>query len=729
MILIQLRILLRWILELCYVHYKKTLVFFILLLVVPFCFFKPLRIYLTVDELIDHDTKTSQEYFKLKKEFHLETNAFLVFEKKDSGALNSTELCEIKKWVTKTGLGVSNIRDSHSPLFLRKTTIDSSENGLRRLNFPNVVDLDCEMATVSDDPLSVLDSTPWQGLMSRKDHRDVVHDFQISSLGSDNFAAEKITPLMQGMMDSAKELPANMKVHWIGDAGYQYEMGKGLQYNNMLNLVLMVGILFLFRFLFGTWKSGFLYSGSLCYSYLVVIAFMSLTDTPIDLLNNSLFLMLALSCLGDFVFLAYHQLDNVKTQAHWMDTFRHLILPCFFTSFTTFIGFISLCSSDAQIIRRLGLWAAIGGIIEFAVMLLVLPAILKAFLKEKSWVNPDKVSSIFKWEIINKFSLHPYVTKGLLTLILFVPFTFNRLNVSDVPAELFKSGNPFRESINYLSDTRGFKGDVSLVFADKDNDEFNHRILAEIKNHPNVKRVEDPYEMLAFYTKDLADHEKDMMEEGLKETPQFRKFFSNDRIRAAVYLKETELKHIDQMRKVVNDQWCPKAECNLSGLLVAYADFSQSVPQTLISSFSSSFVMVFLTIVFVTFQTGNVRQIFSLTASAFWGIALLLIVICVLQVRINFVTCLVISILVGLMGDNTIQFILGGMDESLDKGIEERSTAAIITTFISIGASLIFMFHYFEPPQVFGLLLILGFFISLVGDLWILKGLLDKKKP
>jgi len=99
-------------------------------------------------------------------------------------------------------------------------------------------------------------------------------------------------------------------------------------------------------------------------------------------------------------------------------------------------------------------------------------------------------------------------------------------------------------------------------------------------------------------------------------------------------------------------------------------------------------------------------------------------------VRVNFVTCVVVSILVGMTGDNTIQYILGSMDSDEDplmNGIKERSGGSVITTFIMMMCSTIFFFYYFEPPRVFGGLLIFGFLASLAGDLWLLQGLLPEK--
>jgi predicted RND superfamily exporter protein len=368
-------------------------------------------------------------------------------------------------------------------------------------------------------------------------------------------------------------------------------------------------------------------------------------------------------------------------------------------------------------------------VLEWVVTLLCLPAFLRVVLKEKSWVDKNKVVKFLPIGFINRISLPPIVCKMLLLIFFIAPFTFNHMNISDVPTNLFKVGNPFRESIQYLFETRSFKGDVSLVFNDLSQEAFNRSILKKLKLHPNVARIEDPYEIMDFYTKNLDHGDISLMKDSLKRTPQLKRFFSDHRARAIVYLKDVELGSIALMRKQVKEEFCPNRECALAGLLVAYADFSQSVSQTLISSFSLSFVLVILTITVLAYFTSNMRYLFQLLTSSMWGVAVTLTVLSCFQIKINFVTSVVISVLVGMNGDNTIQFILAGMDQGIERGIENRAEGSIITSILLIGASMTFLFHYFEPPTMFGYLLMFGFLTALVGDLFILKGLLPKQKP
>jgi predicted RND superfamily exporter protein len=455
---------------------------------------------------------------------------------------------------------------------------------------------------------------------------------------------------------------------------------------------------------------------------------MSLTGTPMDVLNSSLFLFLAVSSIGDFIFLSQHELDKGSEGRQWKETFRELITPCFFTSFTTFIGFISLCVSEVELVARLGFWVAMSGAIEWVTTLLVLPCLMKLLLKDKPWVNSRKSFSLSSLSFLDRIRFPKTVCYVLLSVFLIAPFCFSKMNISDSPMELFKSGNPFRESVNYLFETRGFSGDVSVVFQDESRETFNREVLKKISADSNVSKIENPYEILDFYTNKLGVEQAKLMRKTLKETSQFKRFFANEKTRAIIYLKDAELSKLYEMRKRVKNEFCRQGECMVSGILIAYADFSQNVSQTLLSSFSLSFCLVILTVLFLTYYTHNFRYIFPLLMSSLWGGAMVVAALAILQIKINFVTSLVVAIMVGMNGDNTIQFILSGMDKGIHEGVKERAVGSMLTTLLLIVSSMVFLFHYFEPPVTFGLLLMFGFLMSLIGDLWILKGLLPEKK-
>jgi len=708
--------------EKAYSSHRISLSVFFLLMVVLLIPFKPLPVYITVDKLINKHFETSQDFFRMKDEFKLGTNALVIFQKPDV-PFNEKELCLIRKWAVTSPLQIPILQNTMSPLFLRQAEYKKGADGFDQLLFNTIVPLDCSHP-INENPLLALSNTPWKGLLAREDQKDFMHEFNLEDRGEQDFEIKTVPSAARTLMSSAPE----MKTYWLGDASYQFFMAKGLQINNALNGIIALFILFFFRCFFGTWKSGFILIGTLLYSSLILFSLMSIFHIPIDILNNCLILLLTVSSLGDFAFLTHHQLNNANEP--WMNAFKKLVTPSFFTSFTTFIGFVSLYTSDIDVIKRLGVWAGISGMLEWFTVMFVLPPVLKVTLKDRSWVNNEKRINILPLHLLERIKPKKKISLLLLSLLIFLPFTFHRIYISDVPSELFKKDNPFRQGIEYLQQTRGFKGDVSLVFNDKGRVAINNEIIEKLRKHPNVARIDSPYEIKNFLLNNLNQEQKSLVEDGLKTTIQYQRFFSDKRARAVIYLKEIEMKDMNVMRHTISRELCPNQECALAGALVAYADFSQMVPETLLDSFLLSLLLVFLCLFGLAYYTGNLKRFPALFATSLWGVGVTLILMAGLQVRVNFVTCVVVSILVGMTGDNTIQYILGSMDSDEDplmNGIKERSGGSVITTFIMMMCSTIFFFYYFEPPRVFGGLLIFGFLASLAGDLWLLQGLLPEK--
>ena len=112
--------------------------------------------------------------------------------------------------------------------------------------------------------------------------------------------------------------------------------------------------------------------------------------------------------------------------------------------------------------------------------------------------------------------------------------------------------------------------------------------------------------------------------------------------------------------------------------------------------------------------------------SSFWGPAVLLCMIYLLDISINFVTCIIASTLVGLTGDNAIQFLFASNSDNLSDGILERGASSFYCSITMALCSLVFLGSYFDAPKTLGLMLAAGFILSYLGDVWLLKGLTKK---
>ena len=702
-----------------YSNPRKVLALSLALPVLCLIYSNDYRLLITIDDLVNSDYETSLQYKELKNNFHIGTSIVLMLDKGDD--IDSHDLCSIRRWLSAQLAQDEHISSIHSVFNIRKPEhVTAGARGFDQLRFPPLVDPDCGSIHTAGNVLSALKNSPWDGLISDPGHDSMLIDISLVSMGEAGFNTNVIPELVRKYQQSYYSGELNgifPATHWLGQGTYEHWLKQGLEHNNRLNIALIATVLILLRVFFGTWKAGLLFVSSLLYSMSILLGLMFATNTPIDVLTSTLFMLLTISTLGDFVFISH---NNLTHKHHWLTSIKTLALPSLLTSLTTMAGFFSLCTSDLDIVQRLGFWAGLSGLIEWLTMFLLFPAVIKIVSGNKSWVNPERALHIQILSRLEQYALPGQLCIVFIALYLSVPFAPLGFNITDSPNKLFGRDHPFSIGIADLRNKYGFTGQVSLMFPSNDRPEVNEQIINLVSRHPNVAKVEDPYSILSYLTGDLPAVEKELVLSSLNESPALERLLSNGQARAILHLRETELDGIDNLRKYINHTVCAGHQCYLAGALVAYADFSQQVPRTLLSSFITSIMLVFGIIYLVSIGTGSKHRL-HIMLSAFWGIALILCLLGVTGVALNFVTSAVVAILVGMTGDNAIHYLLA--DESIDKGLAQRSGASIISTTIMSICSLLFLFNAFEPPATFGLLLFAGLWASLAGDLWLLRGL------
>ena len=108
--------------------------------------------------------------------------------------------------------------------------------------------------------------------------------------------------------------------------------------------------------------------------------FLAVSGQPIDIINNVLPVLIFVIGISDAIHLLVryrHELESGKPQQEALSvTVRHLMAACFLTSFTTAVGFGSLAAAKIQILVRFGLSAAVGVMIAYVVVVVLVPAVL-----------------------------------------------------------------------------------------------------------------------------------------------------------------------------------------------------------------------------------------------------------------------------------------------------------------------------------------------------------------
>lgn len=660
-----------------------------------------------IQDLLDPNMKSTHELEKMQEDYG-KTEVLIASLRKPNWT--SKDFCNLEFKVGDALFKNPDVKEFQTPLQLRKAELKDST-----LLYPRLIPNTCENET--KDPLKKLKGSPWDFVLTNPEGTEYSVFIDLKPVEKPGAFGRFDPDRIKNLMKDLSQIDSNFS--WSGNLAHEYFNFEGASKNFIVNTLATVVLFIGIRAFFGTWLSAVLFFLTLIFSNTLIFAGMAAAGHPVGPLEACLFLLIMIATLEDFVFVASALIHHPESD--YRKEMRILCYPSLITSLTTAIGFGSLMVSDLAMIRRFGLWSCLGAMLEWAVLFLLLPAFL-SFFKLKTWVNPEK-----RWII----KLSQLGTKNLLprkfillSLMIFVtvPF-FGKFDLSQTPTEMFPADHPYQKNLQLQQSEKGWLAISFLVVNENYPAENKDKLLQELAADPLVYRVSGLNTLIDFFAEDI---ENSLYKAAVKEQIEQTKLADKYRIKGVserwvVYLKSTETHSLSLLReKIVNH--CPNSECSLVGEYIGFADFSQTLIKTLFESLFVSLVLVGLVMVYLA-KKFKVKQWFPLVASILWGPLFVLLIIQVTGTSINMVTCIVASILVGLAGDNAIQYIFagGGLKES---GINEKSDASIICGVLMATLALMFIFSYFQPPRSLGILLAVGFIGNLMGDLWVLKGLL-----
>lgn len=667
------------------------------------------RFELDIYDVYDPNFQSSVDLSDIKEYYNDQSQVLINFEFKTPPT--GGELCKLLRWSQKLTWhqGIKNVTSLWS---IRKPKVDGD-----KLWYPKTMQDPCEVAPESIVQIdTTLSQSYFRHMVSQTGTLDLVFDISFSDRDSD-------VSQMQNLMDETqafvKENFRDVKVNFLGLASFRYYFKKIMQKDSLYSLLVVLIIFIFMRLIYGTWKSGGYLVVTLVGSNIILYGILALFGAPIDILTNNLFLMTAVSGTADFIFVSQNQLKDT-----YQDSFKKLIVPCFFTTLTTVIGFLSLNTSDLNIIRRFGNGAAIGALAEWTILFLFLPALLKLLNKDKCWVNPEKAFN-GKWiDKIESLSLPPKALWLLLVLMIMSVPAFFFLNDQDSPVRNLPKNHELRIGYENFQNKFSWQGQVQLYFPEIPENEMTQKILKEISALPDIFRTENPNEMADEWTAGLPQLKQDLIRRELSMTPLWEKYYSNEgTLRIPLYLKEQDLHSLRKLRDKI-DKIC-SGHCRLAGQRVVYLEYGEKISKTMIESFAVSILFVIGILVYLLWITGKIQYTWPVILSSLMGPLVTLTLMSLFQIPVTLITSIFLAIMVGLAGDNAVQYVLV-QSENLASGIESRARASIMVSIVMIMGSSMFILQSLLPMKILGGLFIFGFLINLLGDLWGLKGLLTK---
>lgn len=116
---------------------------------------------------------------------------------------------------------------------------------------------------------------------------------------------------------------------------------------------------------------------------LLLAGLMGTTESPVGLLTQALFTLLPIIAVADTVHVVFRvravaaEQDSPATSRVVLEeAFRDVGFACLLTTVTTALGFASMLVAELPLLRAFGLWAALGVVGSYAVVLTLLPVLL-----------------------------------------------------------------------------------------------------------------------------------------------------------------------------------------------------------------------------------------------------------------------------------------------------------------------------------------------------------------
>lgn len=684
-------------------------------------FLKNLRFLFVADDLIESSFESYEGLRNIQENFD-ERNTVLLTYQANQQHLSLHELCALDLWIQQLAHGDFKIKKIFSATRLRQTYLTQKNIGFRLI--APIYECQASLDQSFDFP-----SGPWQGLIYSKNNPDISIELQLMETDSfhGSFDPSMVSDIKDNFNTFAKEHKLGGQTFWGGNGSFQLAMKQGLDIGNLLNIVLIILIIILFKFFYGTYISSFLYILTLVTTSTLLHIIIGYLNYPIDVLSNSLFIILTISCIEDFIFLSNFQLNN-PNKTEWLSSFKKLIVPSFATSVTTVIGFSALTTSDLQIISRFGTLAAIGAILEWIMLFTLLPAILSLFFKQSSWVAKPN-ARLNSW-LMGFGRYRPAKLLSVLALIIY-PLCLglmNNFSFQDNPENVFPEGHQIKIAGKMIEKNRGWKSTINLFFDNKLSTKEKEKILNRVTKYPLIVSYESLDKVKDYFLEPAQEQSsiKNYLEQQIDLAPDLKRLANNNQERAILYINSLNTKEIDNYEIFVSTI-CPNKECYLAGSLVSFNEFTKRVSKTLFSSLFTSIFYVVLVIVLFALMLGQGKKLIPIILSALWGPAFVFCYIALFENHITYITCIFASVLVGLAGDNALQYMFNtNRSKSLDESMDNCSTSTMQVSLVMLCLPLVLSLGVFVPMKILGLFFGIGTISNLFGDFWLLKGFINK---
>jgi len=441
---------------------------------------------------------------------------------------------------------------------------------------------------------------------------------------------------------------------------------------------------------------------------------------------------------------------------------KRVVLPCFLTSLTTAIGFLSLSVSDLVAIREFAWLASSGMLFEFIFSFFFLPPLLLMFDPKTIYCDfsPHKGVTAILTRINTFIQNKNRLVVGFTCFIVLASLWYTtQIRVETNPLDYFKKNTSVRQAIDFVEKRLAGVDTLDISLKADTLDAFkepsNLYIIEKIENYLNTLNGVDK-------TISLNDFLKDMNESFHAENPEFytipesRALISQylllydsddiedvinsdyDHARIAVRVSEHgtqgQERLIRKVKEFISTLNHPELEIAVTGRIVQHAGVIHAMVNSQIYSLSlaAGTISIIMLLALRSLPIGLLSLIPNL-----FPIVINFGIMGIAGIPLNTGTALISAVALGIAVDDTIHFLNEynlqrrsntPIPSAVERVITTKGRALIISSFIlAIGFGVVVL-GSFVPIIQFGTLTAGIMITALFGDLVVLPSILLQKK-
>ncbi|UTF50689.1 efflux RND transporter permease subunit [Desulfomicrobium sp. ZS1] len=448
-------------------------------------------------------------------------------------------------------------------------------------------------------------------------------------------------------------------------------------------------------------------------------------------------------------------LDDAPSPAKAMESIlQRVITPCFLTSLTTAVGFISLVVSDIPPIKEFGYVASAGMIFEFLFSFLLLPPLMLMCRPDTIYTHRRKDIGMgaFLGRLSALVQTHARpITIFIALLTLGALWAASTIRVETNLLEYFKPSSPLRQELSYIEPRLSGVGtvDISVKAGERDalRDPDKLAVIDRLQTFaltlPGVDRTmsfvdflkdmnmsfhnEDPNFYVIPESRELVSqylllYDSDDMDEFI--TPEYDQ--ARVLIRISEHSSAGQAELIDALRAFIDQHEHEGLQIRVTGRAVQDVNTIDALVRGQVESLALAAAVITF-IMFLALRS-LVAGALSLIPNAF-PIILNFGIMGLLGIPLNTSTALISVVALGIAVDDTIHFLTEynrkraenlPMREALQQSILDKGTAICASSLILVIGFGVLLFSSFVPTMSFGGLSAVIMITALIGDMIVL---------